>query len=110
MRDKLKSLNPAVYKLHSSLDPFNYAPFPPMDDRELIVKDIINFRNGRSYEGEWDLNETQHGRGVKLYEDGAIHEGYWRGSKRNGRGRTIFADGQVYNGNWKNGKQHGYGE
>jgi len=57
--------------------------------------------NGANYEGEWCTQTgVKDGRGMQLWVDGSLYEGYWSEDKANGRGRLIHADGDVYDGEW----------
>lgn len=64
--------------------------------------------NGARYKGQWNsvLNQRE-GRGVQIWPDGSIYEGYWKNDKANGRGRLIHADGDVYLGEWVEDKAEG---
>jgi len=60
---------------------------------------IVNFR----------VEEKRHGRGVQIWSDGSIYEGYWRNDQANICGRLIHADGDAYEGEWYNDKAEGRG-
>ena len=64
-----------------------------------------------TYEGEWNVETNmRHGRGIQIWQDGSIYEGYWVHDKANGRGRLIHGDGDIYEGMWKDDKASGYGQ
>ena len=64
--------------------------------------------NGAKYNGQWSLDNSQRdGRGIQVWIDGSMYEGYWRKDKANGKGRLIHADGDVYEGNWIDDKAEG---
>ena len=89
-----------------------------------------NFPSGNKYWGEWSKAKI-HGRGVKIFNDGDIYEGYfmnglfhdkgryirddngevyegqWKNDNRHGQGVNKYADGDVYDGEWNDGKKHG---
>src|SRR6056300_1660644 len=98
-----------VMQIRSELPPFEYNPAPADDGVEKVLKDNIKLESGAEYEGEWDLEGRKHGKGVQIWVDGSLYEGYWKNDKANGRGRLIHADGDVYNGEWKDDKAHGFG-
>jgi hypothetical protein len=73
------------------------------------------------------------GWGTRTWDDGVVHEGFWKGHKMNGRGLITFSDGSTYhgmlvdsvrmghgiyrsvsgfsyNGSWQNDRPHGRGE
>ena len=50
------------------------------------------------------------GKGIQIWPDGSMYEGYWADNKANGKGRLIHADGDVYDGQWKDDKAHGKGK
>lgn len=96
-------------KIRNSLEPFNWEPAPQPDGVKRVKRPLCPLDNGAEYEGEWDENNHKDGRGVQIWVDGSLYEGYWKNDKANGRGRLIHADGDVYNGEWKDDKAHGYG-
>ena len=64
-----------------------------------------------TYDGEWEVGtDSRHGRGVCVWHDGSIYEGYWKRDLANGYGRVIHADGDIYDGNWKDDKAFGHGK
>ena len=69
-----------------------------------------NLDDGAVYVGEWLVNtQVKQGRGLSIWPDGSLYEGYWRDGKACGKGRLIHADGDVYVGSWKNDKADGFG-
>jgi len=40
------------------------------------------------------------GKGILIYPDGSIYEGYWKDGKANGLGRILHKNGDVYQGDW----------
>lgn len=66
--------------------------------------------NGAKYVGEWLKDkDIRQGKGMQVWKDGTIYEGWWLNNHANGRGRIIHADGDMYEGDWKDGKQEGNG-
>ena len=49
------------------------------------------------------------GKGMQIWPDGSMYEGWWQDNKANGRGRLIHADGDVYDGEWLDDMAHGFG-
>ena len=70
---------------------------------------MTKLENDAKYDGEW-LSQTQirQGKGVLIWPDGSIYEGYWVDNKANGKGRLVHADGEFYDGYWKADKVHGH--
>lgn len=95
--------------IRANLEPFDYEPAPESDGVNTIFREGIVLDNGAEYEGEWNEDGERHGRGMQLWVDGSLYEGYWKYDKAHGRGRLIHADGDVYIGDWKDDKAHGYG-
>jgi len=76
----------------------------------LVRKDTEPCEGG-TYKGEWNaLTNLRHGRGVQIWEDGSMYEGFWVDGKKNDRGRLIYAFGDWYEGEWKDDLRHGYGK
>ena len=101
--------NPNVLEQRNDLGPFNY------DDKayEVTLGNVEDrpeemLENAAKYKGEWLLGSNiRQGRGMQVWPDGSMYEGYWRENKANGNGRLIHADGDVYNGMWQDDKAHG---
>jgi hypothetical protein len=99
-----------VKQIRASLEPFKYDPkILDYNSVKRERKEMITLDNGDEYEGEWDMEGRKDGKGVQIFVDGSLHEGYWKNDKANGKGRLIHAFGDVYEGNWKEDKAHGYG-
>ncbi len=63
------------------------------------------------YEGQWiNAKNIRSGKGLQIWKDGSIYEGWWENNKANGRGRLIHAECDIYEGNWLDDKADGYGE
>lgn len=72
------------------------------------MRKMVVLENGARYEGQWNVETNQRdGKGVQIWADGSIYEGYWKNDKANGRGRLIHADKDVYEGDWKDDKADG---
>ena len=65
--------------------------------------------NGSIYKGEVNDNGVPHGRGIMIYSDGSINEGYWMNSKRFGMNHYKTLDGNSFIGNFDNDLPHGTG-
>jgi len=50
------------------------------------------------------------GKGVQIWPDGSLYEGYWKFGQPNGYGRMFHADGDVYIGYFLDGKAEGKGK
>ena len=97
-----------VMKVRNELEPFKYESYtPPATKRTTKPKQKLE--NGIEYEGEWDDAGKKDGRGVQVWADGSIYEGYWRNGMANGKGRLIHADGDIQDGDWVDDKAHGFG-
>jgi len=76
--------------------------------RELRPKKRLT--NNSHYVGEWqEGTDIREGRGMNVWSDGSIYEGYWRDNKATYFGRLIHKDGDVYQGEWLDDKAHGFG-
>ncbi|TNV77956.1 hypothetical protein FGO68_gene11802 [Halteria grandinella] len=104
--------NQLVQSIKEQLGDFNYNPGPQYRDNiKRVVQGVQTLENQARYDGEWDLEKGfRDGRGMQIWADGSLYEGYWRNDKANGRGRLIHADGDVYEGEWKDDKAHGFGK
>jgi len=98
-----------VMQIRQSLEPFNYEPSPQPDGVIREHRPNTTMETGAEYEGQWNQEGKKDGRGIQIWVDGSLYEGYWNNDKANGRGRLIHADGDVYTGEWKDDKAHGYG-
>ena len=49
------------------------------------------------------------GRGIRIWSDGGIYEGFWHSGMQNGRARVIASSGRKYIGEYRDGKKHGNG-
>jgi hypothetical protein len=66
--------------------------------------------NCAKYEGQWIVGtQIRCGKGIQVWPDGSLYEGWWLDNKTNGKGRIIHADGDVHEGMWLDDKAHGYG-
>ena len=77
---RLRSRAQAMQK---AIPSFNYDSYTPYaKTREKKAKRILD--NGNEYEGEWDEEGKKNGRGVQIWVDGSIYEGYWANDMANG--------------------------
>ena len=71
---------------------------------------MVELENHARYEGEWIVGrDIRQGKGMQIWPDGSMYEGWWKDNKASGKGRLIHADGDVYDGEWLDDKAHGYG-
>lgn len=77
---------------------------------EREMRPMVRLQSGSSYVGEWrkDTN-VREGRGVQVWPDGSLYEGYWQDSKANFFGRLLHKDGDIYQGEWLDDKADGFG-
>jgi len=77
---------------------------------------IYTYRNGNTYEGEWENNQ-RHGYGRMIYNAKATaldfyiesYEGEWKRGNKSGWGRYIWNNGDRYEGEFVDGKREGRG-
>ncbi len=76
---------------------------------KLVFRGVDAFEEG-TYCGFWNkaINKKE-GKGIMMYSDGRIYEGYWKNDLPWGNGRWILPSGNVYEGQVHKGKFHGYG-
>ena len=75
-------------------------------------QEYIDPESGVEYSGQWMLlneKDGRVGRGIQIWPDGSVYEGYWWDNMANGIGRFIHSEGDVYMGNWVNDMSQGYG-
>jgi len=88
-----------------SQDEENEIDFGEREPREARL-----LQNGSVYIGEWLLDSnTREGRGVQVWPDGTLYEGYWKSNKASFYGRLLHKDGDIYQGDWLDDKAHGVG-
>ena len=79
-----------------------------LDERQ--TRAATKVEDGSVYIGEWCKNSnSRNGRGLQIYPDGSMFEGYWKDNKPNYYGRFVHKDGEMYQGEWQNDKPHGVG-
>ena len=74
-----------------------------------IKRGPVEIENGAIYTGDWNSDNQRYGKGLQIWKDGSVYEGFWLNDKANGRGRLIHANGDVYEGEWCNDKAQGKG-
>ena len=67
------------------------------------------YKDGSKYEGELNLQDSKHGRGIFYYQNGDRYIGEWQNDLFNGKGVYIFSMGERYEGNLINGQKEGKG-
>ena len=66
---------------------------------------MVELENNLRYEGEWMQGKNvRAGKGMQIWPDGSIYDGWWRQDTPNGRGRLIHANGDYFEGQWSDGK------
>ena len=59
-------------------------------------------------QGGW-ADDLKQGLGKKVYANGDVYEGLWKGGKCEGPGRYRWRNNNEYDGEWKAGRMHGRG-
>ena len=67
-----------------------FKKYPPLDDDEPVeLKPAVEYENKSIYYGEWSKNTNKrHGRGIQVWADGSIYEGYWKDDAANVKGKS----------------------
>ena len=76
---------------------------------KLHGKGIMNYANGRIYEGDFKLNAPE-GVATETYANGDKYVGRFLRGFKTGLGTYFFANGQVYEGNFSHNKPNGRGK
>ena len=64
---------------------------------EVERRPVKILKKGSRYEGDWKPGTfVKHGRGVFVYPDSKMYEGYFVNDKRHGKGRFFYKNGDVY--------------
>ena len=94
------------------LGPYEYVDYKlEQEFGKRKEKDVKNFEDGARYKGEWlDGTHIKEGKGMVIYADGSVYEGYWKNDYRHGPGRYIHTDSYVYEGERRIDKKHGRGK
>lgn len=66
-------------------------------------KGIMNWPDGRTYEGEWSLDHM-HNFGKMTFPDGRKYVGGWRNGQRHGEATITLKNGETKAGIFDNGK------
>lgn len=98
---------PTVTEVLCRLGPYTYQK--KLTLKGIIKRNPVLLENGAIYTGHWNSLNQRHGRGVQLWTDGSIYEGYWEADMACGKGRLISSNGNVYEGDWKNDEASGFG-
>jgi hypothetical protein len=85
--------------------------YKPLEDSIIVTpRQFIDLEKNTVYYGECSTKSNQrHGRGIQVWVEGNIYEGYWKNDKPNGMGKLIYKDGDIYEGEFINGKANGFG-
>ena len=74
-------------------------------------RQTVDFGNGCYYQGEWRPGTNLRlGRGVYVWPDGQVYEGFWEDNHAQYRGRFVMPSGGVYEGELKNSQRSGMGK
>lgn len=100
-----ENLRATVKEVYEKIGQFNYRRAEldscGFENSNLEVQPVTQCENGMYYIGQWNkTNNTREGRGIAIYADGSIYEGFWKHDSRNGAGRMIYSNGDVYQGEW----------
>lgn len=63
---------------------------------------ITDMGDGDVYEGEHDEEDQPSGKGVMVFEDGSVLQGWWKDGVPDGKCRNILANGIVKEGIFEN--------
>ena len=99
-----------VAQTRAMLGPFNFDEEPEGLESHRELRDMVELEDGSSYKGEWlpstviitrdsmnlGPNGVREGRGILIWPDGSIYEGWIKGNQAHGKGRLIHAEGYVY--------------
>jgi hypothetical protein len=66
--------------------------------------------NNSYYQGQTNKDDDPQGKGVMVYNDGAIYEGHFEDGHWEGKGRLIHSSGDIYEGDWEENKAQGKGK
>lgn len=94
---------------NSNKKPSRLNPPRLTSSHKKVAKKLRKFKNGATYEGDWDGNLKRHGFGTYVWADGAKYTGQWINNKAEGHGRYESSEGEVYEGAWKDDRANGIG-
>jgi hypothetical protein len=57
--------------------------------KDVVKRPPYVFDNNAIYIGEWSLDGLRQGKGMQMWSDGSIYEGFWEKDMANGKGRLI---------------------
>lgn len=98
----------AVIDIENKLGYFDMSK-PINDGVKVDKKQALKLDDGTIYEGEWNLENQKHGRGVEINDDGSKYIGYFADDKKEGKGRLIHKNGDLFQGYFSKGKATGFG-
>ena len=72
---------------------------------------FLDEETGEVYEGGWcPYQHLRSGKGICLFPDGLMYEGFWFNGKEHGRGQLMTTERMIlYSGEWADGLMHGHG-
>jgi hypothetical protein len=114
MKRPLKYVASNVKKLFEKFGPFRYRKADwnklKLNKKDLETSKLVKYRNGSRYYGQLRKgSEIKEGRGIMVYTDGSLYEGFWKNNQQHGKGRMVYSADAIYQGNWKSGFYHGLG-
>ena len=105
-KDKKKFYEDATRRIAEVEGQIGGLPFAVADQ---VQKDPTEDGEGAVYAGFRNEAGEKWGFGIKLWSDGGLYVGNWRGNKANGKGWFFLAEGDVYKGDWIDDKMNGQG-
>jgi len=126
IRDLHNNARKIIFSRSLTYETFDYTLYKLPYEKPLktIIKKIESSDGKIKYYGEWlkffcfneflksldfSVDDIRHGRGVQIWSDGVLYEGFWRNDKANGKGRLINVEGEIYEGDWEDDKANGFG-
>lgn len=104
--------NDMVKLIYKQLGPFDY--FKEKGDEDVEEKSLIDKfdtrRSGNMFRGEiGSTTGKPDGKGMKIFPNGSIYEGFFSNGHTHGFGRGISSKGEVYQGNFNYDNMEGHG-
>ena len=91
MKEILRRDGPLIYLSKNEEESLNMG-FGNLENRPMVRLD-----NGSWYLGQWrEGTMIREGRGLFVYPDGSLYEGYWKDNQATFYGRLLHKDGDIY--------------
>ncbi|CDW89554.1 UNKNOWN [Stylonychia lemnae] len=105
--------NEAIAKIYKQLGPFDFY-MEKIDEDLLENKTLVNKfdqrKSGTIFRGEINnISGKPDGRGIKIFQNGSIYEGYFADGHTHGFGRGVTSRGEVFQGQFKFDQMEGLG-